>query len=446
MTAVLSSAIPQAPGRLPLLGHALAIKKDPISFFLGLRDLGGVVQIYLGPQAAYLVTDPDLIRQVFVTEAHSFDKGKFWEKVSSIVGNGLANSSGATHLRQRRLMQPAFHRDRIAKYAETMSTYWTKRVSGWRDGQQVSVPEEMAQNALTLVTTTVFSSQLGHSAVQAMRGCFPKVQDGVMARTLNPFPFLEKLPVPANKLFNERIGRIWGATMDTITAYRAAGKDHGDLLSMLIDARDADTGESLDDEEIRDQVLTIALAAGDTTANGLAWGCYELCRHPEMADRIAEEVASVAGGRPLTFEDLGKLDYTNRFVQEVLRYYAFWMLMRRSLNDVTLGQYRIPEGSQVLISPAAVHRNSRFYPRAMAFDPDRWLPERAAGVPRNAWIPFAAGSRQCIGDRFAWAEIMLGLATICSRWKLRQIPGEVTKEVFRISLNPSALTMKLQAR
>lgn len=446
MTAVLSSSPPTAPGRLPLLGHALAVKRDPISFFQRLRELGGVVKIYLGPRAAYLVNDPDLIRQVFVTDAHSFDKGVFWEKVRSIVGNGLANSSGATHLRQRRMMQPAFHRERIAQYADTMSAYWDKRVGGWQDGQQVSVPQEMADNALTLVATTVFSSQLGESAVDAMRSCFPKIQDGVMARTLNPFPVLEKLPISANTRFAERIGRIWSATQNTIEAYRAAGTHHGDLLSMFLEARDADTGEGMDDEEIRDQVLTIALAAGDTTANGLAWGCYELCRHPEMADRIAAEVAEVACGRPLAFAVLGKLEYTNRFVQEVLRYYAFWMLMRRTLTEVPLGGVRLPAGAQVLISPAAVHRDEHLYPLPLEFDPDRWLPERAAEVPRNAWIPFGAGNRQCIGDRFAWTEIMLGLATICSRWRIAQVPGQVTKEVFRISLNPSALTMTVRAR
>lgn len=445
MTTVMPPAAVDAPGRLPLLGHALALKKDTIGFFRSVRELGPLVRVRLGPQTAYVVNDVELIRQVLVTDAHSYDKGVFWDKVGAIVGNGLANSSGATHLRQRRMMQPAFHRQRIAQYATTMGAYWAERVGGWQPGQVLSIPQEMGEIALDLVARTVFSSQLGAEAVQAMRTCFPKVQDGVMVRTMNPFPALEKL-LPGNKRFQERINRIWRSTEETITAYRATGEDHGDLLSMLISARDEETGEGMSDTEIRDQVLTIALAAGDTTANALAWGCYELGRRPELAQRIADEVQEVTGGRALVFEDLAKLEFTDRVVQEIIRYYAFWGLMRRTLGEVRLGGVTLPKGTQILLSPVALHRDDEYYQRPTAFDPDRWLRERSAGLPRTAWIPFGAGARQCIGDRFAWTEIVLGLGTIFSRWRLEQLPGQRTTEVIRISINPSALSMTVRPR
>ncbi|MFC3456169.1 cytochrome P450 [Amycolatopsis speibonae] len=434
--------VPSAPGGLPVLGHALAFKRDPVAFLGTLRALGPMVRIQLGPKPAYVVNDEHLIRRVFVPDAHKFDKGIFWEKVGAIVGNGLANSSGTVHLRQRRMMQPMFHRRRIALYATTMAAHWAERVAGWQEGQVLDVPHEMADTALSMVVRTVFSSRLGDGAVEAMRSGFPDVQDGVMWRTMNPFPVLEKLPTPGNRRFAAGIDHIQRAVDTAIAAYRADGSDHGDLLSTLVAARDPETGTALTDDEIRDQVLTIALAAGDTTANALAWALYQIGTSPELGQCIAAEVAEVAKDRPLDVGDLDALVYTDRVVQEVFRFYAFWMLMRRTLTDVVLGDVRLPAGAQVLISPLSLHRDPAIYPDAGRFLPDRWTSE----VRRTAFIPFGAGARQCIGDRFAWTEVMLGLATICRRWQLVPVTGQTTREVCRISLNPAPLHMTVTPR
>ena len=431
--------VPKAAGGLPVVGHALTLKKDPVTFFLGLRSVGAVVRIRFGPNPAYVVNDEDLIRQIFVSDAHLYDKGAFWDKMRALVGNGLANSSGATHLRQRRMMQPMFHRQRIAWCGAVMAEFWRERVDSWESGQTMSIPAVMTDAALAMVVRTMFASRIGAEAIDSIRTHFQSVQDGLMFRTLNPLPVLEKLPTPGNRRYTRGINAIWSAIDKVIDAYQADGADHGDLLSILVAARDADTGEPMDSAEIRDQVLTIALAGTDTTANALGWSCYQLGRNPVIADKIAAEVAETIGDKPLTFEDLSRLTYTDQFVQEVLRYYAFWMLMRRTLADVTLGGHRIPAGSQVLISPIALHRDPEIFPEAAVFDPDRW----SDGGParRTSYIPFGAGARQCIGDRFAWAETMLGVATICRRWRLRPVAGQVTSEVYRIAVNPSPLRM-----
>lgn len=436
------TVVPTAPGRLPMLGHLMQLARRPLDFLQELRPMGDLVKIYLGPRPAYVINDPGLTRRFLVTEAHSFDKGIIFEKARAIVGNGLATvSSGEYHLRQRRLIQPAFHRDQIAGYAELMSAQLVEKAESWQPGQVVSVPQEMRNLALTLVAKTLFSSHLGREAVDAVRHAGPIIQDGVLRRTLSPVRFLEKLPTPANRRFNKTIEHLWATIDQAITAYRAEGIDRGDLLSMLIQARDQDTGETMTDVQIRDEVITMTLAGSDTTGNGLSWSFYQLGQHPEVARRIAAEVDEVVGDRPVTFHDIAKLDYTNRVVMEVFRLYPFWGIMRRAVTEVTLNGVHLPPNTQVLTSPIAMHRDPSIYPDPLRLDPDRWLPDRVKEIPRNAFIPFGAGNRQCIGERFAWTEIMLAVATIVPRWELQPLPGHTVSEVVRVTVNPSALPM-----
>ncbi|HEY4454074.1 MAG TPA: cytochrome P450 [Pseudonocardiaceae bacterium] len=449
MTSVLpapAKAIPIVPGRLPVLGHLMDFRKDTLGLLRRARAYGPVVQLFLGPMRAYVVNDAALARQILVGESRNFDKGRFWEKVSAVVGNGLANASGEHHLRQRRLMQPAFHRNRIAGYADTMAAHMQAQAESWQENTVLSIPDVMRDMALSIVSKTLFASGLGDAAATAIRTHFPAVQDGVMRRTMLPLGPLENLPTPGNRRFNEGMASIWSTAGEVVAQYRADGVDHGDLLSMLIAAVDEETGEQMTDEQIRDEVLTLALAGSDTTANAMAWLCYQLGQRPEVADRIAEEVRTVVGDRPVTFADLSKLDYTCRVVQEIFRMYTFWVLMRRALTDVNLDGYVLPKGSQVLLSLLSIHRDADAYRNPMSLDPDRWLPERVKDIPRTAIMPFGAGNRQCIADRFATTEVTIAAATIVPRWELRPIPGHVTTEVVRISVNPSSLPMRLVRR
>ncbi|HEY6797116.1 MAG TPA: cytochrome P450 [Kineosporiaceae bacterium] len=217
-------------------------------------------------------------------------------------------------------------------------------------------------------------------------------------------------------------------------------------MSMLIHARDPDTDASMSDDLIRDQVITIALSGRDTTANALAWALHELSRRTEVADRVAAEVKEVVGARSACFEDLTALDYTERVAREVFRLYAFWLLIRRTVKQVTLGGVPIPAGTQILISPIALHRDPSIYRDPTVLDPNRWLPGRGEEIPRNAYFAFGAGNRQCIGDRYAWTAVMLGLAAIVPRWRLEPVAGHTVTEVAKVSVTPNALPLRLIPR
>ncbi|GIG88355.1 cytochrome P450 [Plantactinospora endophytica] len=436
-----NTSAPVAPDRLPLLGHAVQLRRRPLAFLQSVRGLGDVVRIQLGPRPAYVVNHPELVRQVLVTDARRYDKGAFFDKVRAIVGNGLVSSNGTFHLRQRRLMQPAFHHRQIAHYADIMRDYLVDLAESWRPGQALSVHETMHEVALALIGRTLFSSDIGAEAVAEVKRSIPIVRDGVTRRTLAPIELLEKLPTPGNRRFEAAIVRIRRVIDEVIRAYRADGVDRGDLLSMLIRSRDRETGESMTDEQVSDEVVTVMLAGSETTANTMAWAFYRLGRHPEIADRLAREADEVLGGEPLTFADLPKLEYTGRVLKEVVRLYPLWLVMRRSLTGVTLGGVRLPAGAEVVLSPLTMHRDPALFPDPLRFDPDRWLPERAGRVPRHAFIPFGSGNRQCIGDEFGWTEAMIALTTIAARWRLEPRPGHVVTEAVAATVYPSSLPM-----
>jgi cytochrome P450 len=446
-TAISPGVAPKAPGRLPLLGHLVQLGRRPIDFLQEQRQGGPIVEIGFGPQRAFVVNDPDLIRRVFVADAAVFDKGVFWDKIRVLVGDGLANvDNGELHLKLRRLIQPAFHRTRIAQYTQVMSQCILTTAESWRPDETMNVPERMSELAVELVARSLFVSDLGEEAYEAFKRCFPSVQDGIIKRTMMPIPGLEKLPTPGNIRFNHGVREMQDSIARAITAYRASGEDHGDLMSTLISSRDEESGESLDDELIRAQVITFALAGRDTVANTLNWAIHLLCGRPDVADRVAAEVAENVSGRIIGFEDLKRLDYTSRVVMEVLRLYPFWLLLRRAKADIELGGVHIPAKSNILVSPLAMHRDPALFSDPLVLDPDRWLPERARQIPRHAYFPYGAGNRQCIGDRFASTAATLAVATFTRLWHLDPIPGHTPREVARIAVNPSSLPMRVRPR
>jgi cytochrome P450 len=442
-----STQVSQAPGGLPLLGHLLQLRKRPLEFLAEQRGAGPIVRLKLGPQAAYLVQDPDLVRQVLVADARSFDKGLFWKKLRPLLGDGLANvDSGELHLRLRRLIQQAFTRRRLEGYVGVMSSVLEDATKDWQADQILPVPGFMSTLAGDLVAKSIFASDLGADAQAKMRRYVPTVLDGIIRQTLSPLPLMDKLPTPANRRLWEGIRGIRQAAMDAITSYRKSGTDQGDLLSILINATDPETGEPLTDERICDQVLTFALAGKDTISDALDWTYQLLGDSPEVADKVAAEVGEVLGGQPATAADLQKLEYTNQVVQEVLRLYPFWVLFRRSVVDADLGGVHIPANSHVMLAPMALQRDSSLFPDAQQLDPDRWCPARAGEIPRNAYMPFGGGARQCIGDRFAWTALMLAHVAITGRWRLEPIPGHEVTTVVKVGVRPQTLPMRLVPR
>lgn len=425
--------VPVAPGRWPFLGHSPALLRQRSAFTDALHEHGEIVEIHLGPMPAYFVTSPRLAHEVLVTAGPKFRKGVMFDKFKPFVGNGLVLSNGDFHLRQRRLMQPAFHRDRLAAYAGIMTRAAAELSDSWRPGEVRPIDEDLQGLAVTIVGEALFSTEIGKAAVdEARRSIYLIIQQG-MIRALSP-KFVEKLPVPGNRRFDEAIKRMQDIVVEVIRDWRTESVDRGDLLSTLLLA-------GMTDEQARDEVLTLLTAGIETTALALSWTFHELGRHPDVEARVHAEVDEVLDGRPVTIDDIARLTYVRQVVDEVLRCYPLWMLMRRTLEEVDLGGTRIPEGAEVIVSPHALHHDPASFPDPDRFDPGRWAPERVAQLPKGAFVPFGAGGRQCIGNRFAQNEIVITVATVAARWRLVPVPGRPVRVKFTSAAYPDSLPM-----
>ncbi|WP_250285957.1 cytochrome P450, partial [Frankia sp. CiP1_Cm_nod2] len=414
-----------ASGGLPVLGHALQLWRRPLRFLSALPAQGDLVQIGLGPRPAYLACHPEVVTQVLV-DSRTFDKGgPLFDKARLLVGNGLVSSMREDHRVQRRMIQPAFHPARMPGYARLMREEIADVLGSWEDHRPIDISEAMHALTLRITARTLFATTVGgRPIIPEVAYCMPIIMRGVYKRMVAPIGWQEKLPTPGNRQFNQVRERMHTVIRETIEFQRRAGTDHGDLLSILIAARDEETRHRLSDEEVYDQIMTLLIGGTETTGNTMAWAFHILAEHPEVEARLHAELDEVLGGRPPTFEDLPRLDYTWRVLHETLRMYPpAWLLTRTTSRDTELAGQRLARGTIVMFSPYMMGRNPALFTDPERFDPDRWLPERAAGIPRGAMVPFSAGSRKCIGDTFGRAETTLTLATIATRWSLRPTPG-----------------------
>jgi cytochrome P450 len=432
--------VPTAPHRMPLLGHAVPLMHDRLRFLESLEPYGPVVKVYLGPKPAYFVNDPELIHRVLVTESAKFDKGKVHEKLSVVLGAGLAYSTGEVHLRRRRLIQPAFRRGRVHDYITIMSRLVAARADAWQPGRCIAVDAEMQGLALAIVAQTLFSSDLGRDAAAEFERSVPILTEGAFKRAVSP-GLLEKLPTPGNRRFDAAVTRVRAVVENAIEAYLAHGVGHGDLLADLLTARDPETGEKLSDGQVRDEVITISIAGVETTAAALAWSFYEVSRHPAVEERLHSEVDAVLGRHRVDAAKLGELTYTMQVADEVLRLHPIWITGRRTNTAVELGRTRIPADTDVLISPHVLHRSPRFFDDARHFDPGRWDKAQIKERARTTAIPFGSGSTQCPGEALARTEMIVTLAMVCARWRLRLAPGQRIREKPAAAVHPSSLNM-----
>ncbi len=433
--------VPVAPHRWPLLGHTPAMLTRRAGFTDALHEHGDVVRLDLGPLHAHFVTSASLTYEVLVSQASKFRKGAMFDKFQPYLGTGLLLSNGEYHLRQRRMMQPAFHRERIEAYASTMARAASALAARWQPGEIRVIEDDMQELAVTIVGEALFSTEIGERAVdEVRRSIFTVIQQG-MIRALSP-SFVEKIPLPGNKKFDEAIARMKAVVMQVIESWRADGTDHGDVLSMLLLAQE--DGVGMTDRQTYDEVLTLLTAGIETTAIALAWALYEVGDNPEVERRLHAELDSVPGDRPVTFADIPSMTYTAQIVQETLRKYPIWFVMRRTLTEVRLGDVTLPAGAEVIVSPHALHHDERHFPQPQRFSPERWTPEFTAALPRGAFIPFGGGARQCLGNTFAQTEIIITLATIAARWRL--VPTRPARVKFTSAPYPHGLLMKAVPR
>ncbi|MGW7276128.1 cytochrome P450 [Streptomyces sp. NPDC054864] len=438
--------VPRAPGGLPLLGHAVKLWRDPLGFLTSLRNNGELVRVGFGTMPVYVATSARMVHEVTVRQARHFEKGRLFDRVRPLVGNGLANSNGDLHRMHRRLMQPLFRPEHLTVYASIMSRRAEALAESWAPGQVIAVEEAISAYTIETLAETMFATDLGPSAVEAVRRDLPVILKNMLFRAASP-RFLDRLPIRPNRAFDAAAARMRTVIEDVIVATREAGtQDRQDLVSVLLAARDTDTGVALTDTEVRDQVVTILFAGTETTASTVSWALLELGRHLDVDHEVAEEIAEVVGDRPVTLADVPRLHAVRRVLDEVIRLYGVTLLMRRATSDVDLGGHHVPAGSEVAFSLYALHRDPTLFEGPDSFVPDRWLPERRTNLRREEFVPFGAGNRKCIGDSFSWAEATIVLATVLRRWALRPVPGHTPRAAASAMAHPDHVPMRVEPR
>ncbi|MGM1065488.1 cytochrome P450 [Saccharothrix sp. Mg75] len=434
---------PAAPGRLPLLGHTAALLGQRLAFTAKLRSRGPVVRVYLGKLPVYFVTTAELAHQVLTAETDRFDKGVFVDKLRGVFGDGLVSTNGEFYRRQRRMIQPAFHRGPLRVYSGMMGELASDLANSWRPGQVVALDEVMQDFAISVVGRTLFSREFGPGVAAEVRAHVPVLIRLGVARALSP-AVLERLPVPANRRFDEALAHVHRVVDDVVDSARG---ERQDLLSALLSARDGVTGEPMSRRQVRDEVVTLLTAGTETTGITLSWLFHELARNPDVERRVHAEVDEVLAGRPVaTADDVARMPHLRRVVTEVLRAYPLWLTLRRTNTAVSLGGVDLPAGTEVGLSPHALHHDPRYHADPERFDPDRWLPERADALPKGAYVPFAGGLHHCPGHAFAHLEVAIATATLAARWRLAPVPGKPVRPRVIGLLYPNRLPMTVLSR
>jgi cytochrome P450 len=428
--------IAPGPRGHPLIGSLLEFRRDVLGLLRnGHARYGDVFRCRLGPEVIHLVARPEYIDHVLLTNQHNYNKDtRSSSKISSITDVGLLTSNGAHWLRQRRLMQPVFQPRHLGRFIDIMISTTSAMLERWREvaqrGEALDVESAMMRLTCTIVGKALFGTDvssdidtIADSATVLMERAWSRLERIVDAPT--------SWPTPQNLRFHRASRRLDEIVWRIIHERRQSGQKSEDLLTLLLWRKDGETGAVMSDQEVRNETVTLLLAGHETTANSLAWTWYCLSRFPEIAQRVRAEVAAVVGGRAPKLDDLPRLEYTTRVYREALRLYPpIWIMERRVLAADTIAGYHIPAGSSVVISPYVTHRHREFWDHPDEFDPDRFLPERTAGRPARAYLPFGAGQRQCIGKDFAMMEAVVILAMITQRYRLDLVPGQ------RVELNP----------
>jgi cytochrome P450 len=438
----LDRTIPVATGK-GVLGVSRGFQTRPLETLREVFDEhGDFVRVrFFGNQYFYLLSHPDAIRHVFATNARNYTKAPHpaFTLLSHVMGQGLVTSDGELWGRQRRLIQPAFTPQRVAQYGELMTTATLAMLDRWhaRGGALLNVDAEMMRLTLDIVGQTLFGQDLTASvshvgtAFTAVSAQFARLLGSPLGPVAIRLPFL-----PGTRRFRGSVAALDVVVNGIIAERRHDGRDTGDLLSLLLAARDQD-GVGMDDRQLRDEVMTLLLSGHETTADALTWALHLIDRHPEVRENLESEVDSVLGGRVATVDDLPRLAYTEMVVREALRLYPPIFLYARWGNRPDLvGRYGLPADATITVCPYVVHRHPEFWPHPDRFDPERFTPERIAAREHYAWIPFSGGPRQCVGVHFAMMEAQLLLATIVQHCRLTLAPGRTVVPGPAMTLRP----------
>jgi cytochrome P450 len=440
---------PVAPG-VPLLGVLPQVWKNPLGFFLNTaKKYGGIVQIQMGPNHMYLVSHPNAVKHILQDNNKNYVKG--YEKAKGLFGDGLLTADGDKWLRQRRLMSPAFNRSAINPLLSMMVAATEEKMAEWRSRPNPQEPLDMASEMMlltqTIILRTMFSTDIGDHAEQAAEA-FTTALEHLNATMMVPFEFVQKLPTRANIRFKHAIQYLDDLIYGLIEERRRSGLSHQDLLGMLMSARDEDTGKGMSDQQMRDEIFTIFLAGHETTASLLGWTLFLLGQNPDVEARLRFEQQEVLGGQTPDHENLRKMDYTRKVLEEALRMYPpAWMFARQAVREDVVDGYALPAGASIMLSPYVTHHLPEFWEDPDRFDPERFTMDRMENRPRFAYFPFGGGPRLCIGNNFALMEAPLLLTMIMQNFQLELIKDQVFELKPVATLRPQpALWMKVLPR
>jgi cytochrome P450 len=427
------------PREKSLFGSLARFKTDPLRLFIEETGRhGDTLSLRFGPQRALFFSHPDHVQRVLLDNHRNYGKQtQGWNVMRLLLGNGLLTSEGSFWLRQRRIAQPAFHRERIAGFGESIVRAAEARTADWELGKPIDVASEMMRLTLRVVGETLLGVDLESTASEVGPALDVSIHE-VMSRFSSPLQFLPlAFPTPRNRRFSKAIKIMDGVVRGVIATRRANPDGRADLLTMLMETRDEDTGERMNDQQLRDEAMTIFLAGHETTANALTWTFYLLSLHPDVARRLQEELRRVLGGRAPAMSDLGRLDYTRRVLMESMRLYPpAWIITRSTAQPDEIGGYRVTPKHLVMLSSYITHRHPEFWENPEGFDPDRFEGDLLKKLPRFAYFPFGGGPRQCIGNEFAMMEALLILATIAQRVRLDLVPGHIVELDPVVTLRP----------
>jgi cytochrome P450 len=429
---------PPGPRSRSPFGQLFAFAPSPLEFLIKLsRRYGDVSRFRIRRREVYFLNHPDLIKDVLVTHQRNFVKNPGFQNIRRILGDGLLSSEGDFHLRQRRLIQPVFRRDRVDGYGGIVTDIAAQASDRWRDGAEIDVSSEMARLAMAIAGKVLFNTDVEDQA------------GGISEALTDAMSLFKGMSSPVSMLMNRlplvrrrfEIGRdrLDASIYRIIEERRQSGADEGDLLSLLLSAQDVDGGGGLmTDKQLRDEALTLFLAGHETTSVALTWTWYLLSQHPKVEQELQTELKRVLDGRLPSSEDVSRLVYTRMVLAESMRLYPpVYMIGRQALEDFSADEYLIPAGSSVILSQYITQRDARFFPEPERFDPHRWTAEVEAERPKFAYFPFGGGSRVCIGEPLAWLEMILIMATLAQRWKMRLQPD------YRVRIEPR-VTLRLR--
>ncbi|MCH9688784.1 MAG: cytochrome P450 [Deltaproteobacteria bacterium] len=417
----------------------LALLRDPLAALTqGHEQFGDVVCFYVGPIRFISVSDPAHAHHVLVRNHRNYIKSRNYQGLRLVLGNGLVTSEGEYWRRQRKLAQPAFHHRRLANLADTMATCVQEQLARWDERREpgVDIHDEMMQLTLRIVGRTLFGMDLGTNLGDlgpVVTTCLEKANDH--AESLVRLPLW--LPTPSNRRFGKAKRKL-DAIVHEIIEQRRNGEPRDDVLGMLMAATDETGTERMDDQQLRDEVMTLFMAGHETIATSMSWLWMLLHQHPEVAARVRAEVEAVLGDRTPQLEDLPQLVYTGQVISEAMRLYPpAWIMERQALADDRLGSWRIPRGSIVAVSPWVLHRNPALWENPLRFDPDRFTPERSHDRPKHAYLPFGAGPRVCIGNHFALMESKIIVASLVRRYAIDIARPDAVQLSPRVTLRPA---------